>query len=188
MSAPTGQHDGVLGDAGPQGDVTIARTVLEAALTSGERRLGHDHPELVPLLVDLAMIAQETGDLDEARQRLSRAYAIMVATDGPEHPTALMIEERLSASVRPAIVPAGLGWPLAESPWPPPDPPPERTERVGRHAAPEPDPLDDADANADADAARGYAPSPASPGVYDRLTDEADLASQAWPDEGSQIT
>jgi hypothetical protein len=217
-----GSMAGVLGEAEPQreiekltaaavqarqradsGDLAIARTVVEALLTSGELRLGHDHPELVPLLVDLAVTAQQMDDHDEARQRLSRAYAIMVAAAGPDHPTALTIEERLSALTGQASEPAGLTWPADESPWAPPGPPPERIERVGRHAAPETDPPAAASAGEVPDppseivppgpelteATYGYAASPASPGVYDRLTgsDEADSALQAAPDEGTQI-
>jgi hypothetical protein len=213
----------VLGEAGPHGeiekltaavaqalqradsgDLTIARTVLEAALTSGELRLGHDHPELAPLLVDLAMIARQMDDRDEARQRLSRAYAIMVAAAGPEHPTALAIEEHLSALTSSVREPAGLAWPADASPWAPPGLSPERTERVGRHAAPDQDPTPAASASEVLDAPSGtaprgpelteatygYAASPASPGVYDRLTDvdEPDLACAASPDEGTQIT
>jgi len=79
------------------GDLTGARTLLEDALASGEVRLGHDHPRLAPLMVDLATIARGLGNLTEALSQLRRAYAIIAAAGGPEHATALSIEGRLAA-------------------------------------------------------------------------------------------
>src|SRR3954447_20405788 len=79
------------------GDLTGARTLLEDALASGEVRLGHDHPRLAPLMVDLATIARGLGNLTEALTQLRRAYAIIAAAGGPEHATALSIEGRLAA-------------------------------------------------------------------------------------------
>jgi hypothetical protein len=79
------------------GDLTGARTLIEDALAVGEVRLGHAHPRLAPLMVDLATIARNLGNLTEARTQLRRAYAIIVAASGPEHATALSIEGRLAA-------------------------------------------------------------------------------------------
>jgi hypothetical protein len=79
------------------GDLTGARTLLEDALAIGEVRLGHDHPRLAPLMVDLATLARGLGNLTEALGQLRRAYAIVAATGGPEHPTSLSIEGRLAA-------------------------------------------------------------------------------------------
>jgi Tetratricopeptide repeat/Fibronectin type III domain len=79
------------------GDLTGARTLLEDALAIGEVRLGHDHPRLAPLMVDLATVARGLGNLTEALTQLRRAYAIVAATGGPDHPTALSIEGRLAA-------------------------------------------------------------------------------------------
>jgi hypothetical protein len=79
------------------GDLTGARTLLEDALGVGELRLGHAHPRLAPLMVDLATIARNLGNLTEARTQLRRAYAIIVTASGPEHATALSIEGRLAA-------------------------------------------------------------------------------------------
>ena len=79
------------------GDLTGARTLLEDALAVGEVRLGHDHPRLAPLMVDLATLARGLGNLTEALGQLRRAYAIVAATGGPEHPTSLSIEGRLAA-------------------------------------------------------------------------------------------
>ncbi|MGE5828058.1 MAG: tetratricopeptide repeat protein [Micromonosporaceae bacterium] len=177
------------------GDLSIARTVLEAALSSGELRLGHDHPELVPLLVDLAGVAQEVGDIDEARQRLSRAYAIMIAAAGPEHSTALMIEERLSSLSHRVGQPLEPTWPAAASPWAPPGSPPEPPPRVGRHAAPEPEAPPPAEPAPEPDPpmplepteTHGYTPSPASPGVYDRHIDSEEVDLSLATDEGTQI-
>jgi hypothetical protein len=81
------------------GDLTGARTVIEDALTIGEVRLGRDDPRLVPLMVDLATLARKLGNLTEARNQLRRAYAIIVATAGPEHATSLSIEGRLAAVI-----------------------------------------------------------------------------------------
>jgi hypothetical protein len=79
------------------GDLTGARTLLEDALAIGEVRLGHDHPLLTPLMVDLATLARGLGNLTEALGQLRRAHAIVAATGGPEHPTSLSIEGRLAA-------------------------------------------------------------------------------------------
>src|SRR5262247_4124545 len=79
------------------GDLTGARTLLEDALAIGEVRLGHDHPRLAPLMVDLATLARGLGNLTEALGQLRRAYAIVAATGGPDHPTSLSIEGRLAA-------------------------------------------------------------------------------------------
>ena len=48
-------------------------------------------------MVDLATIARHVGNLTEAQNQLRRAYAIVVSSAGPEHPTALSIEGRLAA-------------------------------------------------------------------------------------------
>ncbi len=79
------------------GDLTGARTLLEEALAAGELRHGRDHPQLAPLMVDLATIARNVGNLTEAQNQLRRAYGIVVATAGPEHATSLSIEGRLAA-------------------------------------------------------------------------------------------
>ena len=81
------------------GDLTGARTLIEDALAAGELRLGGEDPRLAPLMVDLATIARRLGNLTEARNQLRRAYAIIVASAGPEHATSLSIEGRLAAVV-----------------------------------------------------------------------------------------
>ena len=93
------------------GDLTSARTLLESALAIGELRLGRDHPQLVPLMVDLATIAREVGNLTESQAQLSRAYEIAVLATGPEHPSALKIEARL------AVVTGRLGEPTDAYDW-----------------------------------------------------------------------
>jgi hypothetical protein len=93
------------------GDLTGARTLLEDALAVGEVRLGHSHPRLAPLMVDLATIARNLGNLTEARTQLRRAYAIIVSASGPEHATALSIEGRLAA------VTSRLGEPTEAYDW-----------------------------------------------------------------------
>jgi hypothetical protein len=50
-------------------------------------------------MVDLATLARKLGNLTEARNQLRRAYAIIVATAGPEHATSLSIEGRLAAVI-----------------------------------------------------------------------------------------
>jgi hypothetical protein len=79
------------------GDLTGARTMLEEALAGGELRLGRHDPRLAPLMVDLATIARNLGNLTEAQAQLRRAYGIVVATSGPDNATALSIEGRLAA-------------------------------------------------------------------------------------------
>jgi len=93
------------------GDLTSARTLLESALATGELRVGRDHPQLVPLMVDLATIAREVGNLTESQAQLSRAYEIAVLATGPEHPSALKIEARL------AVVTGRLGEPTDAYDW-----------------------------------------------------------------------
>ena len=79
------------------GDLTGSRTLMEDALAVAEQRLGRDNPRLAPLMVDLATIARNLGNLTEAQSQLRRAYAIIVASAGPEHATSLSIEGRLAA-------------------------------------------------------------------------------------------
>jgi hypothetical protein len=93
------------------GDLTSARSLLESALVTGELRLGRDHPQLVPLMVDLATIAREVGNLTESLAQLSRAYEIAVLATGPEHPSSLKIEARL------AVVTGRLGEPTDAYDW-----------------------------------------------------------------------
>jgi hypothetical protein len=102
---PSGDLSGeVLGTAHAQarqraemGDLTGARTLLEEALATGELQYGRDHPQLAPLMVDLATIARNVGNLTEAQNQLRRAYGIVVSAAGPEHATSLSIEGRLAA-------------------------------------------------------------------------------------------
>jgi hypothetical protein len=70
---------------------------MEDAIAAAELHLGRDSPRLIPLMVDLATIARNLGNLTEARAQLRRAYAIVVASAGPEHATSLSIEGRLAA-------------------------------------------------------------------------------------------
>src|SRR5262249_28334617 len=79
------------------GDLTGARTLLEEALAAGELHHGRDHPQLASLMVDLATIARNVGNLTEAQNQLRRAYGIVVTAVGPEHGTSLSIEGRLAA-------------------------------------------------------------------------------------------
>src|SRR5262245_56609963 len=78
------------------GDLTGARTLMEDALASGELRLGRDSPRLAPLMVDLATIARNVGNLTEAQNQLRRAYGIVVSSAGPDHEMSLSIEGRLA--------------------------------------------------------------------------------------------
>jgi hypothetical protein len=78
-------------------DLTGARKLLEEAVARGELRLGRDDPRLVPLIVDLSSIAQEVGNLTEAQTQISRAYAIVISSSGPDHPFALSVEGRLAS-------------------------------------------------------------------------------------------
>jgi hypothetical protein len=98
------------------GDLTGARTLMEDAIAVAEHRLGRDDPRLAPLMVDLATIARNLGNLTEARAQLRRAYAIVVATAGPEHATSLSIEGRLAAITHRLGEPTeAYDWHLAEA-------------------------------------------------------------------------
>ncbi len=79
------------------GDLTGARTMIEEALTGAARDHGRDHPSLVPLMVDLASIAGELGNLTEAQIQLRRAHEIIVVAAGPDSAKALAVEGRLAA-------------------------------------------------------------------------------------------
>jgi hypothetical protein len=105
-SAPQSGAESADGLSGPhadarrraeEGDLTGARTMLEEALASGELLLGRHDPRLAPLMVDLATIARNLGNLTEAQSQLRRAYGIVVASAGPDNATALSIEGRLAA-------------------------------------------------------------------------------------------
>ena len=173
-------------------DLTGARTLLEDALTTGELRLGRDHPRLAPLMVDLATIARNLGNLTEAQAQLRRAYAIIVISGGPEHATSLSIEGRLAAITyrlgepteaydwhladvgsrvlgddHPAVRGAQQrlsGAPLA-APEPEPEGPPVEARGVPVPANP---PETEEPAFAEYGFGAAYAPSPHAPGVYQR--------------------
>src|SRR6188474_2750902 len=66
------------------GDLTGARAALEQALAAGTARLGEDHPDLTPAMIDLATIAQEVGNLTEAQRQLGAAYRILRTARGAE--------------------------------------------------------------------------------------------------------
>jgi hypothetical protein len=98
------------------GNLTGARTLMEDAIAVAEHRLGRDDPRLAPLMVDLATIARNLGNLTEARAQLRRAYSIVVATAGPEHATSLSIEGRLAAITHRLGEPTeAYDWHLAEA-------------------------------------------------------------------------
>ncbi len=169
------------------GDLTGARTLLEDAVTTGELRLGRDHPRLVPLMVDLATIARNLGNLTEAQAQLRRAYAIIVISGGPEHATSLSVEGRLAAiTYRLGEPTEAYDWHLADvgsrvlgddhpavrgaqqrlsgapsaAPEPEPDGPPVEAGRVPVPAPP-PDFTEHGFGST-------YAPAPNAPGVYQR--------------------
>lgn len=70
-----------LSDAGWHSE---AVDLAQAALESNERRLSRDHPEVVAALATLAQVLAAAGDLEGARERLTRAIA--VATTPADHP------------------------------------------------------------------------------------------------------
>ena len=78
------------------GDLPAARTLLEHALKAGEHQLGRDHPRLASVMIDLATVAGELGNITEAQRQLRLAYGIVVTSAGPEHHSALVVEARLA--------------------------------------------------------------------------------------------
>ena len=78
------------------GDLPGARTLLEQALKTGEHQLGRDHPRLASVMIDLATVAGELGNITEAQRQLRLAYGIVVTSAGPEHHSALLVEARLA--------------------------------------------------------------------------------------------
>jgi hypothetical protein len=78
------------------GDLPGARTLLERALKAGEDLLGRDHPRLASIMIDLATVAGELGNITEAQRQLRHAYGIVVTSAGPEHHSALVLEARLA--------------------------------------------------------------------------------------------
>jgi hypothetical protein len=93
------------------GDLSGARAALEQALAAGTARLGEDHPDLTPAMIDLATIAQRMGNLTEAQRQLGVAYRILRATRGAEDRQALDVEDRL------AVVSHALGEPTGPLDW-----------------------------------------------------------------------
>jgi hypothetical protein len=79
------------------GDLTGARALLEEELEEAGTRWGRDDLRLTPLLVDLATIARNIGNLTEAQNQLRRAYGIATVAAGPEDQTSLSIEGQLAA-------------------------------------------------------------------------------------------
>lgn len=79
------------------GDLTGARALLEEELEETGARWGRDDLRLTPLLVDLATIARNIGNLTEAQNQLRRAYGIATIAAGPDHETSLSVEGQLAA-------------------------------------------------------------------------------------------
>jgi hypothetical protein len=65
-----------------------ALSLAQQAVAAADRELGTDHPQLAPLLTDLAILHMELGELNMARPFLSRAYRILRSRLPFEHPLA----------------------------------------------------------------------------------------------------
>ena len=63
-----------------------AMLLLERALSTGEGRLGPDHPDTATSLNNLALVLWAQGDLDGARALHERALSIRETCLGPDHP------------------------------------------------------------------------------------------------------
>lgn len=90
---------GVLAQARRQaeaGDLTGARSALEAGLAAAEADLGQFHPDLTFAMVDLATIARELGNVTEAQRQLGRAHRILIAAVGRDHARTLAVEGRMA--------------------------------------------------------------------------------------------
>ncbi|MCC6717969.1 MAG: tetratricopeptide repeat protein [Acetobacteraceae bacterium] len=65
---------------GGQGRLAQAKATLQRAITVGEAELGTDHPRLVPVLLNLADVAEREGRRTEADVLRVRAAAILAAS------------------------------------------------------------------------------------------------------------
>jgi len=69
-----------------RGESEKARPWLDRALRQREAALGPDHPDLVPLLIDIAGLHYSEGELARARSLFERALRLSETALGPEHP------------------------------------------------------------------------------------------------------
>ncbi|MEZ6017986.1 MAG: tetratricopeptide repeat protein [Planctomycetota bacterium] len=78
-------------------DEARAEALMRRGLDVGERVFSAQHPLLATSLTNVALYDEQRGDLTRARERLTRALAILEATRGPTSADANEVRSRLQA-------------------------------------------------------------------------------------------
>ena len=84
-----------------QGDLKKAGLLFESALAIWEKTLGHDDPDTVRSLSNLAYLLEAQGNVADAWQLHERALAIRQKMLGPEHSDT--VDSLLVLAMRPAM-------------------------------------------------------------------------------------
>ncbi|MDX6274342.1 MAG: hypothetical protein QOJ92_1552 [Frankiales bacterium] len=99
-------HNGLGSACQAQERFDEAATHYRAAIAHLEKAKGPDHPDLGPVINNLATLHRRLGEDDEARALLARAHDLLVGTLGPEHPVTIEIagnRRRVDASPSPYV-------------------------------------------------------------------------------------
>jgi hypothetical protein len=86
--------------AATAGDFASADELLRSATRIQEETLGPLHPDLANTFNNLAIVAEQTGNLDDAETFYRRAVAIASASLPPEHPMVVESRENLESFCR----------------------------------------------------------------------------------------
>ncbi len=109
--------------AATAGDFASADELLRSATRIQEETLGPLHPDLANTFNNLAVVAEQTGNLDDAEMFYRRAVAIASASLPPEHPMVVASRENLESFCRARGV--SIDAPTSLSPTPDTDAGPE---------------------------------------------------------------
>jgi hypothetical protein len=99
--------------AAAAGDFAAAGEFLRNASHIQEETLGPLHPDLANTFNNLAVVAEQTGNLDDAETFYRRAVAIASASLPPEHPMVVASRENLESFCRARGVPIDAPTPLS---------------------------------------------------------------------------
>ena len=83
-----------------QAAYALARLLFERALAIGEKALGPEHPDTAGILLNLALVRHEQGDLAGALPLYERARAVHEKALGPEHPATASSLNNLAALLK----------------------------------------------------------------------------------------
>ena len=102
--------------AATAGDFASADELLRSATRIQEETLGPLHPDLANTFNNLAIVAEQTGNLDDAEMFYRRAVAIASASLPPEHPMVVASRENLESFCRARGVSIDAPTPLSPTP------------------------------------------------------------------------